>query len=127
MSTAKARGALPPDVPLAAAAFNAGRAALAVVALTARPDLLLSALEDRIHQDVRLALVPEARDLLRRLRSVGVPACVSGAGPSILAFETDGVEVPDPGPGWRAVRVRPASRGVQIGPDPAGRSSPGRM
>jgi homoserine kinase len=87
-STEVARGLLPASVPHADAARNAGRAALLVAALTARPEALLDATEDLLHQDYRAPAMPATRDLVRRLRAAGVPAVVSGAGPSVLAFVT---------------------------------------
>jgi homoserine kinase len=86
--TAHARAALPAQVPHADAAFNVARAALAVYALTTDPQLLLVATEDRLHQDYRAAGMPETAELLALLRRSGVPAFVSGAGPSILALPT---------------------------------------
>ena len=50
---------------------------------------LEEALEDRLHQARRLALAPASRALYQDLRDAGIPACVAGAGPSLLAFETD--------------------------------------
>jgi homoserine kinase len=90
VATDLARGLLPARVPHADAALNAGRAALLVAALTTRPDILLDATEDRLHQDYRAAAMPATRDLVARLRATGVPAVVSGAGPSVLAFLTSG-------------------------------------
>ena len=90
VSTEKARGLLPSQVPHADAARNAGRSALLVAALTARPEALLDATEDWLHQDYRAAAMPATRDLVRRLRAAGIPAVVSGAGPSVLAFLADG-------------------------------------
>ncbi|HEV8681221.1 MAG TPA: homoserine kinase [Actinomycetota bacterium] len=104
--TADARRILPREVPLSAAAHNVGRAALTVVALTARPELLLEALEDRLHQARRLALAPASRALFQDLRDAGLAVCVAGAGPSLLAFETDSAVVPELGPGWRVLRPR---------------------
>jgi homoserine kinase len=112
LATDAARRALPSDVALADAAFNVGRSALAVVALTRRPELLPEALEDRLHQDRRLALAPASRAAFDALRSSGVPVCVSGAGPSLVAFETAGARVPDLGPAWRVLRVQMAHRGA---------------
>ena len=86
VSTEVARDLLPAHVPHADAACNAGRAALLVAALTARPDALLAATEDRLHQDYRAPAMPATHDLVRRLRAAGVPAVISGAGPSVLAF-----------------------------------------
>ena len=88
LSTELARGLLPKDVPHADAAANAGRAALLIAALTQRPrtELLLVATEDRLHQDYRAPAMPGTADLVKRLRAAGVPAVVSGAGPTVLAF-----------------------------------------
>ena len=86
VSTEVTRGLLPADVPHADAARNAGRAALLVAALTARPEALLDATEDRLHQDYRALAMPATHDLVGRLRAAGLPAVVSGAGPSVLAL-----------------------------------------
>ncbi len=90
-STAHTRGMLPAQVPHADAAFNAGRSALAVVALTRRPELLLAATEDRLHQAQRAPAMPETAALVARLRAAGVAAVVSGAGPSVLALTVGGL------------------------------------
>jgi homoserine kinase len=116
LSTALARDALPAQVELTDAAFNIGRTALAVVALTRDPGLLPIALEDRLHQRVRLDLVPEVREVFERLRSGGVPVCVSGAGPSLLAFESDENPVKAPEVGWRPLRLKVRPRGVEVEP-----------
>ena len=84
--TASARRALPPAVPHRDAAFNAGRSALLVHALTSDPTLLLPATEDRLHQGYRAEAMPGTASLVAALRSVGVAAVVSGAGPSVLAL-----------------------------------------
>jgi homoserine kinase len=89
VSTKVARGLLPAAVPHADAARNAGRAALLIAALTARPDALLDGTEDKLHQDYRAPAMPHSHDLVTRLRAAGVPAVVSGAGPSVLAFLTE--------------------------------------
>jgi homoserine kinase len=114
LSTALAREALPSAVRLEDAAFGAGRAALVVHALTVAPSLLPVALEDRLHQEVRLELLPGVREVFEKLRSDGVPVCVSGAGPSLLAFETPERSVPDPGGSWRALRASVRSAGVEV-------------
>jgi homoserine kinase len=113
LPTTDARRVLPRDVPLADAAFNAGRSALAVRALTERPDLLGTALEDRLHQARRLPLVPSARAVFEDLRHRGVPVCVAGAGPSLLAFRTDAA-LPDLGPGWRVLEVEVVAEGARV-------------
>lgn len=86
LSTEAARGLLPASVPHADAAADAGRAALVVAALAQRPDQLLRATHDRLHQEYRRPAMPESLALIDRLRAAGVPAVVSGAGPTVLAL-----------------------------------------
>ncbi|AHI00985.1 homoserine kinase [Kutzneria viridogrisea] len=93
-STKTTRGLLPAQVPHADAAFAAGRTALAVQALTTRPDLLLAATEDRLHQDYREPAWPCTIRVVRQLRSAGVAAVVSGAGPTVLALTRDDQPLP---------------------------------
>jgi len=88
LATSRARGVLPERVPHADAAFNVGRAALLVEALTRRPDLLLAATEDRLHQAYRADVMPSSFELVRALRSEGLAATVSGAGPTVLVLST---------------------------------------
>jgi homoserine kinase len=114
MSTEAARRVLPQAIPLADAAFNVSRSALAVLALTARPNLLGVALEDRLHQGRRLPLAPAARALFEDLRDGGIPVCLAGSGPSLLAFEQDGRSVWDLGPGWRVVRPELDRMGAMV-------------
>jgi homoserine kinase len=91
LPTETARGLLPRHVPHVDAAFNAGRSALLVEALTRRPELLLPATEDRLHQEYRAPAMRESVELVNRLRTDDVPAVVSGAGPTVLALpEGDG-------------------------------------
>jgi homoserine kinase len=85
-STAVTRGLLPDAVSRADAVFNVSRAALAVVALTTAPELLMAATEDRLHQDYRAPVMPATAALVRWLREQNVPATVSGAGPTVLAL-----------------------------------------
>jgi homoserine kinase len=98
--TEAARAALPPAVPHGDAAHSAGRAALLVHALTARPDLLFAATEDRLHQGYRAAGMPATAGLVEALRAGGVAAVVSGAGPSVLALGAADWAPPEPA-GWR--------------------------
>ena len=90
LATSMARGLLPPTVPHRDAAHAAGRAALLVEALTRRPELLMAATEDRLHQPYRAPAMVASAALVERLRADGVPAVVSGAGPSVLALGVGG-------------------------------------
>ncbi|MGY4712753.1 homoserine kinase [Mycolicibacterium sp. CBM1] len=87
-STAETRVLLPVQVSHQAARFNLSRAALLVVALTERPDLLMAATEDALHQPQRAPAMPVSAEYLQMLRRCGVPAVLSGAGPSVLALST---------------------------------------
>jgi homoserine kinase len=91
--TAETRVLLPAQVSHETARFNVSRAALLVLALTERPDLLLAATEDLLHQPQRASAMPASGDYLRLLRRHGVAAVLSGAGPSVLAF-TNGTDLP---------------------------------
>jgi homoserine kinase len=119
LATSVARGLLPASVPHADAAANAGRAALLVAALTARPDLLLAATEDRLHQDYREPAMPASLRLLRSLRADGLAAVVSGAGPSVLAFTDQAGQASVAGrapDGWDALAVSIAPSGAEVLP-----------
>ncbi len=88
-STEHTRGLLPDVVPRCDAVFNLSRAALAVHAVCNEPELLFAATEDRLHQSYRAEALPETTALVAALRSRGVAAAVSGAGPTVLALTVD--------------------------------------
>ncbi len=116
LETKVARGLLPATVSHADAARNAGRAALLVAALASRPELLLTATEDRLHQDHREPGMPESLALMRALRADGHPAIISGAGPTVLTF-TDGTDLTSYCPqGWRVLHLAVATTGAQVLP-----------
>jgi homoserine kinase len=86
--TAATRVLLPGHVSHEDARFNVSRVALLVVALTERPDLLLAATEDVLHQPHRAPAMPRSAEYLRLLRRYGVAAALSGAGPALIALTT---------------------------------------
>ncbi|MBP0457664.1 homoserine kinase [Streptomyces montanisoli] len=117
--TRTARGLLPRTVPHVDAAANAGRAALLVEALTRRPELLLPATEDRIHQEYRQPAMEQSLVLVDRLRGDGVPAMISGAGPTVIALVED--DAADKvarlaGEGWAANRLSLDAAGASVLP-----------
>jgi homoserine kinase len=117
VETSVARGLLPATVSHADAAANAGRAALLVAALGRQPELLLAATEDRLHQDHREPAMPRTLALLRSLRADGLPAVVSGAGPTVLVFTDthDQQAVVDRAPvGWRALALPVDRDGARV-------------
>lgn len=87
VATRVARKALPASVPHVDAAFNVGRAALLMLALGGRRDLLMPATEDRLHQPYRREVLGESSQLVARLRALGTAAVISGAGPTALVFD----------------------------------------
>lgn len=87
-STKAARKLLPDSVSHADAVANTSRSALLVEAIRSRPDVLLAATEDRLHQSYREPAMPRTAALVAELRDAGIPAVVSGAGPTVLALAT---------------------------------------
>ncbi|SDU56839.1 homoserine kinase [Jiangella alkaliphila] len=116
VSTEKARGLLPGTVPHADAAANAGRAALLVHALGRRPDLLLDATADRLHQHYREPAMPETFELVTALRADGLAAVVSGAGPTVLVLGTgdDAGRVSALAGGWYVRALQVDTRGADV-------------
>ena len=86
--TAATRVLLPGHVSHEDARFNVSRASLLVVALTERPDLLIAATEDVLHQPQRAPAMPTSAEYLQLLRRYGVAAALSGAGPAVIALTT---------------------------------------
>src|ERR1700730_10561888 len=100
-STAETRVLLPAQVSHDDARFNVSRAALLVVALTERPDLLMAATEDVLHQPQRAPAMPASAEYLRLLRRHNISATLSGAGPSVIALTTE-AELPIDAVGYGA-------------------------
>jgi homoserine kinase len=118
-STKKVRAMLPDTIPFADAAANAGRAALLATALSTAPHLLMAATEDRLHQQYRAPAMPRSAKLVDALRRSGVPAVVSGAGPSVLALvasadaDTVAGQVPK---GWAVHALQVEPQGARVVP-----------
>lgn len=87
LSTRAARAALPAAVPLADAVFNVGQTGLLLHALAQGDQAQLArAMADRLHQPYRAPLIPGLDNALAAARAAGGAACLSGAGPSLIAF-----------------------------------------
>jgi homoserine kinase len=86
--TRAARAALPPTVPHADAAFNVAAASGLILGLHTGDARLISAgMHDRLHEPYRARLFPHLETMIAAARSAGAyGACLSGAGPSILAL-----------------------------------------
>ena len=91
LHTSHARRVLPTEIPLKDAIFNLQRALLLVHALrSGRYEDLREATKDRWHQDARADLVPGLSEAIEFDDPAVFGVCLSGAGPSIVAFATDG-------------------------------------
>ena len=88
LATATARAVLPDQIPHDIAAQNSARVGLLVEAVIRRPDLLLAATREWLHQEQRRASFPDSMALLDTLRVKGHAAVISGAGPSVLVLTT---------------------------------------
>jgi homoserine kinase len=125
LPTEQARAALPAQVPHADAAINVGRASLLVAALSGHPERLWAATADRLHQGYRASAMPAAAAMIAYLRERGLPAMVSGAGPSVLVIGTalagGGLVTGTPdwaegigGDSWRCVHTTARVPGVTV-------------
>ena len=96
-------------------------AALLVAALTTRPDLLLAATEDRLHQEFRRSAMPASLSLVDRLRDEEYAAFVSGAGPSVVVLlpgdQAGGAtRLAELAPeSWKVARLDVTRRGARVG------------
>src|SRR5580700_6860909 len=93
LPTSESRHVLPANYSKADAVFNVQRSALLIAALaTGSTSAFPAALEDRMHQPYRYALVPGLEEIVK-LRAPGLLGCaLSGAGPSIVVFYERGSE-----------------------------------
>jgi homoserine kinase len=122
LGTTDARDVLPTVVTREDAVFNLGRMGLLLAGLAAPAHLMPAAAQDRLHQDPRAALFPEAPALLHALVAAGaLAACWSGAGPSLLAFtDLQAVDKVRDGAEAALAEVALAGRVLQLRPDRQG-------
>ncbi len=125
-ATWAARAALPATVPHPDAAFNVGAAAgLAVGLMSGNRAAIAAGMHDRLHEPYRARLFPHLVPMAEAAREAGaLGACLSGAGPTILALAEPAVAarveeayqavarmLSVPG---RAVTLCPTSRGAYV-------------
>lgn len=126
-----ARGELPQLIPHADATFNVGTASGLAVGLMSGDRAAISAgMHDRLHEPARSRLFPHLLPLTEAARGAGaVGACLSGAGPCILAlvepemaaeiadvFDRAAAKLAVPG---ASIVLAPASEGTAIMNSPA--------
>jgi homoserine kinase len=105
--TQQMRAALPAAVPHHDAALQAGRSALLATAiLTSDAGMLREAMRDSLHQPYRLPLLPGAGELIDLAYERGAAgACLSGAGPSVLAICDSPISAHGVEKAWNAAGV----------------------
>ena len=86
--TSEARAALPKQLTMQDAIFNASRTPLVIQALqTADYAKLSIAMQDRLHQPYRIPLIPGMPEAFAAAKMAGAKGvALSGAGPSLIAF-----------------------------------------
>ena len=91
LSTHKARQAIPASVTHRDAVYNVSRTALLVGALASgQLGYLADALDDKLHQPYRSALIPGMSDVFAAGKAAGaLGVAMSGAGPSLMAYTVE--------------------------------------
>ena len=134
VSTALARSLLPQTVDHREAARNAGRCALLIDAMSHRPEHLMPATADSLHQPFRAPAMEPSAALVAALREQGHAALISGAGPTVLVLSdsapsADAAEkaigelAAHQGPGsehvtWRVLRLSVPQQGAKVSEHP---------
>ncbi|MCF2588351.1 homoserine kinase [Brevibacterium sp. UCMA 11752] len=86
LDTEIARSVIPVSVEHEVAAENSARAALLIHGFVTDASVLLEATDDRLHQEFRREAYPESMVIVDGLRDEGLPAVISGAGPTVLVL-----------------------------------------
>lgn len=86
LDTEIARSVIPVSIEHEVAAENSARAALLIHGFVSDSSVLLEATDDRLHQEFRREAYPESMALVDALRADGLPAVISGAGPTVLVL-----------------------------------------
>ena len=115
LSTRDARAVLAQQLPRADALFNLARVPLLLHALqTGDLPLLRTALQDRLHQQQRLPLIREGREVWQAAEAAGAAVYLSGAGPTLMcmhlgALESLGECLPS---GWAVMPLEADTQGL---------------
>ncbi|WP_046228322.1 homoserine kinase [Paenibacillus dauci] len=88
LSTTKARDVLPAQLSMADAVYNISRSSLLVAALSSgKLEMIREAMQDRLHQPYRAALIPGMEPILAHAAEYGaLGIALSGAGPTMIAL-----------------------------------------
>ncbi|MHB8158238.1 MAG: homoserine kinase, partial [Desulfocucumaceae bacterium] len=95
LSTRISREVIPQQLPVGDVTFNLGRLALLISSLyTGDINQFGVAMEDKIHQPYRTALVPGMKKVFAAAKLAGAKGItLSGAGPSLIAYSDDNVDL----------------------------------
>jgi len=94
LNTKEMRKVLPQKVTLSQAIFNLSRSALLVNALQNSDwEVLVEAMEDKLHQPYRTPFIPGIEDMFSQIKKIGLAGvALSGSGPSIVSLIKKGRE-----------------------------------
>ena len=94
LNTKEMRKILPQKVALTEAIFNLSRSALLVNALQNSDwEVLVEAMEDRLHQPYRVPFIPGIEDMFLKIKKTGLAGvALSGSGPSVVSLTKKGRE-----------------------------------
>jgi len=94
LNTKEMRKVLPQKVTLSQAIFNLSRSALLVNALQNSDwEVLVEAMEDKLHQPYRTPFIPGIEDIFSQIKKTGLAGvALSGSGPSIVSLTKKGRE-----------------------------------
>ena len=84
-ATSQARSVLPATLPREQVTDQAARAGHVLAALTGTWPVAVGVAGDRLHEPVRFAAMQPTGEVVEQLRSAGIHAWLSGAGPSVAA------------------------------------------
>lgn len=87
LKTSDARRALPDGYSRADCVYSMSRALIAFAALANGESKKLCAVGDKLHQPYRIPLIKSYAEVEKAFKAAGaISCCISGAGPSVLAF-----------------------------------------
>lgn len=121
LSTELSRSVLPPSYSRADAVYNVAHAALVIKALESGDGALLkTAMQDKIHQPYRMALIEGIERVRELAEGCGLTAmCISGAGSTLLCIsenadfsEKMSAAMAESFPGWRVRKLLPELQGA---------------
>lgn len=115
LPTEKARKVLPDMYSRADCVYSLSRASVVFGAIALGRFDMLRAAGDRLHQPYRIPLIKGYDDVTHALRTAGaLGVCLSGAGPSVIGFFTDGeshISLPS---GWTLRMLTPENTGASL-------------